>query len=90
MVKTRQDFPRLGINAIGHEGRNGARGIILARVAGTLEVVEDLLVDVAEVLALGQVVEIDDDAMLAAALCVWSSALLADSYATSNRAAARR
>ena len=37
-----------------------ARGrVVLARVAGALEVVQDLLVDVAEVLALGQVVEVD-------------------------------
>ena len=37
-----------------------ARGrVVLARVAGALQVVEDLLVDVAEVLALGQVVEVD-------------------------------
>ena len=37
-----------------------ARGrVVFARVAGDLQVVQDLLVDVAEVLALGQVVEVD-------------------------------
>ena len=36
-----------------------ARGrVVFARVAGALQVVEDLLVDVAEVLALGEVVEV--------------------------------
>ena len=42
-----------------HEGGDGARRVVFARVAGDLQVVEDLLVDVAEVLPLGEVVEVD-------------------------------
>ena len=48
----RVDHPR-------HEGGHGARRVVLARVAGRLQVIQDLLVDVAEVLAFGQVVEVD-------------------------------
>ena len=51
--------PGLRVDAVGHEGGDSARRVILARIAGALQVVEDLLVDVAEVLALGQVVEVD-------------------------------
>ena len=54
-----QDFAGLGVDAVDHEGGDGARGVVLAGVAGALQVVEDLLVDVAEVLALGEVVEVD-------------------------------
>ena len=54
-----QDFAGLRVDAVHHEGGDGARRVILARVAGALQVVEDLLVDVAEMLALGEVVEID-------------------------------
>ena len=54
-----QDFAGLRVDAVDHEGGDGARRVVLARVAGALQVVEDLLVDVAEVLALGQVVEVD-------------------------------
>ena len=54
-----QDLAGLRVDAVDHEGGDGARGVVLARVAGALQVVEDLLVDVAEVLALGQVVEVD-------------------------------
>jgi hypothetical protein len=42
-----------------HEGGDGARGVIFARIAGRLQIGEDLLVDVAEMLALGQIIEID-------------------------------
>lgn len=49
----------LRIDAVHHEGRDGTGGVVFARVAGALQVVEDLLVDVAKVLPLGQVVEID-------------------------------
>ena len=51
--------PRLGVDAVGHEGGDGSRCVVLARVSCGLQVVEDLFVDVAEVLALGQVVEVD-------------------------------
>jgi hypothetical protein len=54
-----QDFAGMGIDAVHHEGGDGARRVVLARIAGALQVVEDLFVDVAEVLALGQIVEID-------------------------------
>ena len=47
------------VDAIDHEGGDGARRVVFAGIAGRLQVVEDLLVDVAEVLALGQIVEID-------------------------------
>ena len=47
------------IEAIGHERGNRPRRVILARVAGALEVVQNLLVDIAEVLALSEVVEVD-------------------------------
>ena len=49
-----QDFAGVRVDAVRHEGGDGARRVILARVAGRLQVVEDLLVDVAEVLALGR------------------------------------
>ena len=54
-----QDLAGLGIDAVDHERGDGARRVVLAGVAGALQVVQDLLVDVAEVLALGQVVEVD-------------------------------
>ena len=54
-----QDLAGPGIDALGHEGGDGARRVVLACVAGALQVVEDLLVDVAEVLPLGEVVEVD-------------------------------
>ena len=42
------------IDTIGHERGDGAGRVVLARIAGALQVVEDLFVDVAEVLALGR------------------------------------
>ena len=57
--RVEQDLAGLGVDAVHHEGGDGARRVVLARVAGALQVVEDLLVDVAEVLALGEIVEID-------------------------------
>ena len=54
-----QDFAGLRVDAVHHEGGDGARRVVLARIAGRLQVVEDLLVDVAEVLALGEIVEVD-------------------------------
>ena len=52
LTRFRVDHPR-------HEGGHGARRVVFARVAGRLQVIQDLLVDVAEVLAFGQVVEVD-------------------------------
>jgi hypothetical protein len=54
-----QDFAGLGINAVGHEGGDGARGVVFAGIAGGLQVVEKLLVELAEVAALVQAVEVD-------------------------------
>ena len=54
-----EDLAGLRVDPVRHERRDRARRVVLARVAGTLEVVEDLLVDVAEVLPLGEVVEVD-------------------------------
>ena len=54
-----EDLAGLRVDAVDHEGGDGAGRVVLARVAGALQVVEDLLVDVAEVLALGQIVEVD-------------------------------
>ena len=54
-----EDLAGLRVDAVGHEGGDGTGSVVLARVAGALEVVQDLLVDVAEVLALGKVVEVD-------------------------------
>jgi hypothetical protein len=51
--------PGAGVGHLDHECGDGAGRVVLARIAGRLQVVEDLLVDVAEVLALGQVVEVD-------------------------------
>ena len=47
------------VDAVHHEGGDGPRGVVFAGIAGALEVVEDLLVDVAEVLALGEIIEVD-------------------------------
>jgi hypothetical protein len=49
----------VGIDAIHHESRNRAWRVVFARIAGALQVVEDLFVYVAEMLSLGQVVEVD-------------------------------
>ena len=59
MPQVQQDFSWMRINPIRHERRHGPRSVVLAGVARALEVVEDLFVDVAEVLPLGQVIEID-------------------------------
>jgi hypothetical protein len=43
------------IDAVRHEAGDGARRVLLARVPGALQVVQNLLVQLAEVLALGEV-----------------------------------
>ena len=48
-----------GVDAVDHEGCHGAGRVVFARVARALQVVENLLVDVAEVLAVGEVVEVN-------------------------------
>jgi hypothetical protein len=47
-----QDSTGPRVNAVSHEGGNGARRIVFAGVACRLQVVEELLVKLAEVLAL--------------------------------------
>ena len=54
-----ENFAGVWVDAVGHEGGDGAGRVVLARVSGALEIVQDLLVDVAEVLAFGEVVEVD-------------------------------
>ena len=44
-------FAQLRVDALDHELGDGARGVVLAGVAGALEVAQDLLVDVAEQVA---------------------------------------
>ena len=55
--RVEQRLARLRVDHLGHKGGHGTRRVVFARVAGRLQVIQDLLVDVAEVLALGQVVE---------------------------------
>ena len=55
----KQQLAGPGVDTVRHESRDRARRVIFAGVAGALQVVQDLLVDVAEMLALGEVVEID-------------------------------
>jgi len=54
-----KNLARLRVDALGHEAGDGARRVVLARVAGALQIIEDLLVEVAKVLTLGEVVEVD-------------------------------
>ena len=54
-----QNLAGLRVDAVRHERGDGARRVVLASVPGALQVVEDLLVDLAEVLPLGEVVEVD-------------------------------
>ena len=54
-----QNFTGLGVDAVDHEGGDSARRVIFACVAGRLQVGEDLLVNVAEMLTIGEVVKID-------------------------------
>ena len=55
---SRRISPGLRVDAVRHERSDGARRIVFARIAGALQVGEDLFVDVAEVLPLGQIVEV--------------------------------
>jgi hypothetical protein len=47
------------VDPVHHEGGYGAWCVILAGIAGGLQVVQHLLVNVAEMLSIGQIVEID-------------------------------
>ena len=48
-----------GVEAVDHEGGDGPGRVVLARIARRLQVVQDLFVDIAKMLAFAQVVEID-------------------------------
>ena len=54
-----QRLARFRVDPVDHECGHGAGRVVLARIAGRLQVVEDLFVDVAEMLAFAQVVEVD-------------------------------
>ena len=49
------------VDAVDHEGGDGARRVIFAGIAGRLQIVEQLLVELAEMPALVEIVEIDLD-----------------------------
>ena len=51
--------PKLGVDHVDHELGDGARGVVLAGVAGVLQVAQDLLVEVAEQVAVLRLVEVD-------------------------------
>ena len=51
--------PRLRVDHVDHELGDGAGRVVLAGVAGALEVAQDLLVDVAEQVAVRGDVEVD-------------------------------
>src|ERR1700688_2638579 len=46
------------VDTVHHESRYGAGGIVLACITRTLEVIEDLFIEIAEVLPLGEVVKV--------------------------------
>jgi len=53
-----QRFAGLRVDALNHEGGKRAWGVIFTRIAGRLQVVQNLFVDFAKMLALRQAVEI--------------------------------
>ena len=57
--RVKDDLSGLGIDTLGHERRHRSWRVVLACVSGTLEVVENLLVHIAEVLLVDEVVEVD-------------------------------
>ena len=57
--RVEQGFAGLGVDAVGHERCDRARGVVFAGVARGLQIVQKLFVDVAEMLALGQVIEVN-------------------------------
>ena len=57
--RVEQDFAGMRVDAVHHERGNGAWRIIFSRITGALQVVQDLLVNVAEMLTLGEVIEVD-------------------------------
>src|SRR5450631_2688476 len=57
--RIKKNFTRMRINSIHHESGNCARRVVFTRIASGLQVVQYLLVDVTEVLTLGEIVEVD-------------------------------
>ena|SRR5216683_6509485 len=58
-TQMKSDHSRLtGIDTVHHEGGDSAGGVVLGGIAAALQVIEDLLVNVTEVLPLGEIVEI--------------------------------
>ena len=55
----KDDFAQARVGALDHELGDGARGVVLTGVARALEVAQDLLVDVAEQVAVFGAVEVD-------------------------------
>jgi hypothetical protein len=47
------------VDAVGHKGSDGARRVVLARIAGRLQIVENLFVELTEMPPLVEIVEID-------------------------------
>ncbi len=56
---SRISSPELGVRHFHHELRHRTRRVVLARVAGALQISEDLLVDVVEKVAILRAVEVD-------------------------------
>ncbi len=54
-----QRFTRPGIDALHHEAGDAAGRVVLTSIACALQIVEQLLIHITEVLAIGQVVEIN-------------------------------
>jgi hypothetical protein len=54
-----QYFARMRVDAIDHEGGDGARRVIFAGIPRRLQIVEQLLIKLAEVPPLVEIVEID-------------------------------
>lgn len=54
-----QNFAWLGIDSIHHEGGHTARGVVLPRIASALQIIQQLFVDITEVFALAEVVEVN-------------------------------
>src|SRR5687767_10662336 len=57
--RIQQDLAWRWVDPVRHECCKGAWRVVLACVAGALEISEDLLIHVAKVLACGEVVEVD-------------------------------
>ena len=53
-----KDFSGLWVDSVHHEAGNGAGRVIFAGISGALKVIENLLINIAEMLALGEVVKI--------------------------------